>query len=121
MEFGQLLSRLWTDPVTNNAIVLLFVVPVVDLLTGAARAIANSTFHLALLDTWVRTKIAGRAIPIVLVLLFGTVVGNIAVGDWSFNVLTVAAIAAAATFLATEATSIVANISPTVPDGPPRE
>lgn len=121
MEIGQLLARLWADPLTNNAIIIVVAVAILDLLTGISRAIANATFKLDLVDVWVRTQIAGRVIPIVLVLMFGTVIGNISLGSFSFNILTTAALAAAVAFVAATASSIVANLSPSAPDAPPSE
>lgn len=121
MEFGQLLGRLWSDPLTSNAIILVVVVALLDLLTGISRAVASSQFDVKLVDVWVRVTIAGRVIPIVLVLLFGTVIGNIQLGTFSINVLTTAALAAAATFVAAEAASIIGNLSASSPDKPPVE
>lgn len=121
MEIGQLLARLWADPLTNNAIVIVVAVAILDLLTGISRAIASSQFDLGLVDVWVRTTIAGRVIPIVLVLMFGTVIGKIELGTFSFNILTTAALAAAAAFVAATASSIIGNLSPKTPDRPPNE
>lgn len=121
MNLGQMLAHLWADPLTNDTLILIVAVPVLDLLTGVSRAIADGTFTFGLLDVWVRTKIAGRVVPIALVLLFGTVIGDVSVGDFHFNVLTTAAMAAAITFLAAEAASIVANLQPTTPHGAPSE
>lgn len=121
MEIGQLLARLWADPLTNNAIVIVVAVALLDLLTGIARAIANGTFALELVDAWVRKTIAGRVIPIVLVLLFGAAIGNISLGDFHFNIFTTAALTAAGVFVAATAASILANLSPTTPDVPPSE
>lgn len=121
MEFGAMLARLWADPLTNNAIVLVVAVAILDLLTGISRAVANGTFQLGLVDVWVRTQIAGRVIPIVLVLVFGTVIGNIQLGAFSVNILTTAALTAAGVFVAATAASIVANLQPSTPDRPPTE
>lgn len=121
MEFGALLTRIWTDQVTGTAITLIVAVAILDLLTGASRAFANGTFDFALVDVWVRKTIAGRVLPIVLVLVFGAAIGNITLGTFSFNILTVAALAAAAVYLASTAASIIANLTPSTPDRLPTE
>lgn len=121
MSFGDLLARLTADPVTNNAIIALAVLPLLDLITGIARALSNKTFDLGLVDVWVRTKIAGRVVPIIVVLIAGQVVGNITVGSFTFNVVTAAALTGAITFLAAEAVSIIDNLNPKAPDPLPTE
>lgn len=121
MEFGQLLARLWADQLTNNAIIVIVAVALLDLLTGISRAVANGTFNLELVDVWVRTTVAGRVIPIVLVLVFGAVIGNVELGSFSFNILTAAAIAAAVVYVAATAQSIIDNLNPQATDKVPTE
>lgn len=121
MEFGALLARIWADPLTNNAIIVVVAVALLDLLTGIARAVANSTFQFDLVDVWVRATVAGRVIPIVLVLVFGAVIGNISLGSFSFNILTAAALAAAVVYVAATAQSIIDNLSASKPDSLPVE
>ena len=121
MNFGDLLARLTADPITSNVILLVAILPIVDLVTGVLKAISTGTFDIALIDVWVRTQIAGRVLPIILVLLTGQVVGNITVGSFSFNVVTLAAMTAAVTFIAACAASIIQNLNPQAPDPLPVE
>ena len=121
MALGDLLAKLAADPLTNNTILLVAILPLLDLITGVLRAIANKTFTLDALDVWVRTKVAGRVLPIILVLVAGEAVGDVTVGSFSFNVVTIAAMAAAVTFVAAEAKSIIDNLNANEPDSVPVE
>jgi hypothetical protein len=121
MAFGDLLQKLGADAATNAALILITVVAVLDFATGSLRAIANSTFTLSAFDVWVRLQLAGRVLPIILVLLAGQVVGNISVGDFQVNVLTAAAFAAAASYVVAGAKSIVDSLNPSAPDVVPTE
>ena len=121
MGIGDLLHKLGSDPTTNAAIIAVAVLAVLDFVTGSLRAIANSTFTLDAFDVWVRKQIAGRVIPIILVLVSGTIVGDIGVGDFHFNVLTATALLAAATFAVSTAKSIVDNLNTAAPDAVPAE
>lgn len=118
---SDLLARIWADDLTRSAIILVLVMPVLDLILGVSRSIADNTFNLLLLDVWIRVKIAGRVVPIIFVLLFGSVIGNVTLGSFSVNLLTTAGLAAAATFVASEAASIIASLQPTTPNPPPTE
>ena len=121
MSLGDLLAKLSADPVTNAAIIGVVVLALLDFATGTLRAIADKSFTWDALDVWVRKTIAGRVVPIILVLLAGTVVGNVTVGSTSFGVLTAAALVAAGTFAATSVASIVENLSASAPNPTPVE
>jgi Bacteriophage holin family len=121
MTFGDILTRLSSDPLTNGAIIAIAVLAILDFATGSLRAIANHTFSLDAFDVWVRVQIAGRVLPIILVLVAGTIVGDISVGGFSFNVLTATALAAAATYAVSTGASIAANLSPETPHPVPTE
>jgi len=112
MTFGDILAKLSADPTINAAIIGITVLAVVDFVTGSLRAFSTGTFKLEAFDTWVRVQIAGRVLPIILVLVAGTIVGNITVGTFSFNVLTAAALVAAATFALSAGKSIADNLNP---------
>jgi len=121
MAFGDLLHRLAADPLTNDTIILIAVLAVLDFITGSLRAIANGQFTLDAFDVWVRVQVAGRVLPIIVVLLAGTVVGDISVGDFHFNVLTGTALAAAAAFAVSTGKSIADNLNAQSPDRVPTE
>lgn len=113
-----ILAQLGADPLTNNAILAVVAVAVLDFLTGAVRAIADKTFSLVYLDVWVRKQLAA-VVTIVLVLVFGRFVGTITVGDLSLSVLTSAGIVAAATFVAAQLKSILDNLNTSAGNPPP--
>jgi hypothetical protein len=121
VEFGNLLQRLAADRLTSSAIELVAVVAVLDFVLGSLRAIANGTFVLSAFDVWVRKQVAGRVLPILLVLVAGTVVGDVSLGEFHFNVLTATALAAAATFVVSTAKSIADSLNANAPDAVPTE
>lgn len=121
MELGNLLARLASDPTTNAAIELVAIVAILDFILGTLRAFANHTFTLEAFDVWVRVQLAGRVLPIILVLVAGTVVGDVAIADFHFNVLTATALAAAAAFVASTAKSIADSLNANAPDPVPTE
>ena len=50
MALGDLLAKLAADPLTNNTILLVAILPLLDLITGVLRSIANKTFTLDALN-----------------------------------------------------------------------
>jgi|KBSSwiStaDraftv2_1062776.scaffolds.fasta_scaffold159827_3 hypothetical protein len=119
MGLGDLLQNL--DPTAKTAIELVVIVALLDFVLGTIRAIADRTFAFAAVDVWVRTKLLGRVLPIVITLLVGSVVGDVKLGDFSFNVITIAAMTAAVTFVLAEAQSIVDNVNRSEPHPIPTE
>jgi hypothetical protein len=119
MGLGDLLTNL--DQNAKTAIQLVVIVALLDFALGTIRAIADRTFEFSAIDVWVRTKLLGRVVPITLIMLVGSVIGDVKLGDFSFNVITGAALAAAITFVAAEAQSIVDNVSPSEPHPIPTE
>lgn len=121
MGLGDLLHRIWADPTTASAIVVVVALAILDLVIGTLRAFASDQFDPGLIDVWVRKTLAGRVLPIVFVLLFGAAIGDIGVGDFHFNILVAAGLAAAALFAISTAQSIIDSLNPKVADKAPTE
>ena len=117
----ELLSQLPGDPVANAAAVGAFGLAVLDFLIGTVRAIANRTWSAEYAATWVRLQLLGQVTPIVLALLFGQVIGDITIGDVSFNVITASALLAAGTYAVTTINSIKNSLTPSAPDPVPQK
>lgn len=116
-----LLAQLGADTPAITAIVGVTLLGLLDWVLGVVRAIANKTFDLAYLDTWVRKQLLGRILPIVLVLAFSQVIGDITVGDMSLNLLFIAGMTAAGAYALTTAKSIADSLNANAPDEPPVE
>lgn len=121
MNFGDIIAKLAADNPQAALIVALFVVGILELVLGIIRAVSGGQFQLALIDVWVRTQLAGRILPIVLVLIVGIVFPPVTLGGFSFSPITIAANTAAAVYLAAAAASIVASLNPAAADPLPQE
>jgi hypothetical protein len=111
MTLGDLIKALFADPITNAALQGVLLVALLELATGILRAFASKQFDFALVDVWVRTQLAGRVLPILLVLIASRVGGGIKVGDTDLNLLWAAGIAAAAVYAASAVKSIMDNLT----------
>jgi hypothetical protein len=120
MAFGTLIRDLFNGP-TGVAVVGIAILWVVELVTGIARAFASGQFKWDLVDVSVRTQLAGRIVPIVVVLIAGAATPDLSVLGVTVNVLTTAGLAAAATYAAAAVASIVGNLNPQTVDVPPTE
>src|SRR5512142_19397 len=103
MALGDLLKHLFTNPAAATAVQGIVVLAFIDFLSGTVRALADKTFVLSLIDVWVRTKLIGRVVPIVILFLGSQVVGDLSVLGLQTNILFDTATAAAVTFAAVEA------------------
>lgn len=121
MGIGDIVAQLAADHPQAALIVALFAVGLLELATGIVRALANGTFKLDLVDVWVRVQLAGRILPIVLVLIVGSVFPPITVGGFTFDPILIAANTGAAVFLIAAGKSIMDNINPGAPDVLPKE
>jgi hypothetical protein len=120
MAFGTLIRDLFNGP-TGVAIIGIAILWLVELVTGISRAFASKQFDWELVDVSVRTQLAGRVIPIVVVLIAGAAAPDLSVLGVSINVLTTAGLAASATYAAAAIASIVGNLNPQTADVPPTE
>jgi hypothetical protein len=114
-----LLAQLPGDPASNAAIIGVASLAILDFILGSSRALAQGTFTLDSFSTWVRAQIAGHVLPIIFVLAFGQVVGDIQIGPVAFNILTATGLAGAASYAATTVKSIVDTLNPQASDPVP--
>lgn len=115
------IAAVFSQPITNYVIALLILLPLVDFVTGTLRAFANNTFELHRIDVFVRTDLAGRAIPLILLLVLGRAIavsapGELVIPGLDLSLLTGGGILAAAPFLIATVKSIVDNVNPSVAD-----
>lgn len=120
MGFGELVQAAFNG-ITGTAIYGVAILGLLELATGILRAISSAQFTFSLIDVWVRTQLAGRILPIVLVLIAGAAAPDLSVLGLTINILTVTGLAAAAVYAATALTSILGNVNPQTADTLPAE
>jgi hypothetical protein len=118
------IAALFSDPTTNLVIALVIVLPLVDWATGSLRAVANGTFTLSAFDVFVRTQIAGRTLPLTILMLLGraltvAVPQEPSIPGLDLGLLTAAGIAASVPYVMVAVQSILANVTPSAPDSVP--
>lgn len=121
VDFGSLIDQLFADPATSTAIYGIVLLAFLDFATGTLRSIADKTFAWSALDVWVRGKVAGRVIPLVLLLIAGQAAPDLTVLGLSVNILGATAMAGAATFAAAEVASIIENVNRNVENPVPND
>jgi len=117
----QFIAAVFSDGRVNVVIGLLIGLPIVDWVTGSLRAIANKTFTWDAFDVFVRTQIAGRAFPLIILLITGRVItvsvpSDIEIPGLDLGILTAGGIIAAVPFLLVAAKSIIDNVNPGTAD-----
>ena len=120
MGFGSLVVAAFQGP-TGVAITGVAVLGLLELITGALRAFASGQFAWSLVDTWVRTDLAGRILPITVVLIAGAAAPDLSVLGVQVDILTTTGLAAAAVYAAATLASIVGSVNPQIADTPPSE
>ena len=120
MDFGHLVLAAFQGP-TGIAIWGVALLGALELVTGILKAVAKSQFTFDLVDVWVRTQLAGRILPIVVVLIAGAASPDFSVLGLDVNPLTTLGLAGAATYAASALASIVNNVNPAAADTPPTE
>ena len=118
MSLGEALRDLFASP-AGQAIYGLAVLILVNAALGTAKAVSNGTFDWKWLDLFVRTKIAGRLVPITVVLAAGQLAPDLTILGLDIDLLTAAGLAAAIPVAASEAASVLENIRFGTPDRPP--
>lgn len=116
----------FADANSNFVMFLLIVLPLVQWVTGVLRAFANGTFDVHYLDVFIRTDIAGRVLPTLILILLGRIVSVAApaafnVPGLDLGILTGAGIGIAVVYLVVVVKSIIDNVTPTKPDNLPVE
>lgn len=118
------LAQLGADQVQWTIIITILALGVLDFIFGVLRAIADKTgpaFDIALLDVWVRTQLAGRIVPIILVLIFAALAPSVQIAGFSFDPLAIAGNTAAGAYALTTSKSIIDALNPKVRDKIPTE
>ena len=111
MNIGDLITQLFADPATATAIYGICLLAALDFATGTLRAIADKTFAWSAIDVWVRGKVAGRLMPLILLLVAGQAAPDLSVLGLDVNILGIVALTGSATFAAAELASIVENVN----------
>jgi hypothetical protein len=123
VSLTQALSQLLTSP-AGQAVYGLTLLMFANAALGIAKTVSNKTFEWSWVDLFVRTKIAGRLVPIVVVLLIGTIAPDLSLLGLTVNPFTAAGLAAAVPVAASELASILENIRfgqiDRVPEGAPQ-
>jgi len=109
MNFGEMLTALMEGP-AGMAMSGVVILAIVELVTGIAKAFASKQFDVTLVDAWVRKTVAGRVIPILILLIAGEAVPDMSVLGLDINILSTTGLAAAATFAVAALGSITDNI-----------
>lgn len=111
----------WGDTNTNFVLLLLYLLPAAQWLTGVLRAFSNKSLDLEYLDVFIRSDVAGRILPITILLVLGRVITVAAPGDFQvpgldLSMLTGAGVVAAAVYLTVVAKRLLDNVNPSAPD-----
>lgn len=69
MNFTTIVTELFGDPLSGNAVVAVVLLSILQFAAGSIRAIANGSFMLTALSAWIRTDVAGRVLPILLIFI----------------------------------------------------
>lgn len=107
-------AQLGADSIQWTVIVTILALGVLDFVFGVLRAVANKTgpaFDISLLDVWVRTQLAGRIVPIILVLLFSALAPSVQIAGFTFSPLAIAANTAAGAYALTTSKSIIDSLN----------
>ena len=112
MDIGQVFA----DANTNFVLLLLILLPTVQFVTGVLRAISNGTFKLELLDTFVRSDLAGRVLPLLLLIITGRIVeiaapAELSIPGLEIGVFTGAGIGFAVVYLVVVVKRIIDNVN----------
>ena len=121
-----MIQEVFSDQTTNFVLFLLVLLPAVQWITGVARAVANNTFTLQLVDVFVRTDIAGRVVPLGILIITGRIIAvgapdALEIPGLDLSVLTTGGIAAAVVYLVVVVKNIIDNVNPSQPDAKPEE
>lgn len=116
MEFGSLISGMFSDPIVANAFWAVLGLCFLNFVLGSLRAFSNKVFELSALDAWIRTDVAGRVLPILITLLAAQALPDLSVfgvtGEAALNAF---GLAQAAAYIVATLASIAANVRPPDP------
>lgn len=117
MDIIAFLKAVLDDQLTLIVIGGLIVIPILDWITGSARALADHSFVIDKLDVFVVNQYGGRVVPLLIVLLLGRVVAvavptALIIPGIDLSIVTAGGVAPAIAFLALDIKSIVENANP---------
>ena len=120
------IADIFNNDNTNFVLLLLILLPVIQFLTGVLRAFSNGTFDLEYLDVFVRTDIAGRVLPILLLIITGRIVeiaapAELNIPGLDIGIIVGAGLGFAVVYLVVVAKRILDNVNPSKPDSLPVE
>jgi hypothetical protein len=105
------------DQLTLVIIGGLILFPILDWITGSARALIDHSFVVDKLDVFVVTQYGGRVVPLLIVLILGRVIAvtiptALVIPGIDLSIITAGGVAPAIAFLALDLKSIVDNANP---------
>ncbi len=120
-----MIAAVFGDPNVNFVLFLLLLLPAVQWVTGLLRAFSNGTLQVELIDAFIRSDIAGRVLPLSILIVTGRVVDvaapdSLNIPGLDLSLLTTGGIAAAVIYLVVVVKRIYDNVNPTVPDTLPK-
>jgi len=118
-----MVAQVFGDSTTNAVLLLLVFLPIVQWVTGVLRAFSNGTFQFELIDAFIRSDIAGRVLPLLILIITGRVItvaapGALNIPGLDLSLLTGGGVAAAVVYLLVVVKRIVDNVNPTATDTP---
>lgn len=118
------IGDIFANDLTNFVLLLLILLPVVQFVTGVLRAVANGTFNFELLDTFIRSDLAGRVLPLLILILTGRIVelaapAELEIPGLDIGVFTGAGVGFAVVYLAVVVKRVLDNVNPSVTDTVP--
>lgn len=120
------IATVFADPQINFVLLLLILLPVVQFVTGVLRAFSGGSFDLQYLDVFVRTDIAGRVLPLLLLIITGRIVeiaapAELSIPGLDIGIFTGAGVGFAVVYLVVVIKRIVDNVNPSKTDTLPQE
>lgn len=128
LEAIKAFFRLLFDDTTILLVAALALAPLLDWLFGVLRALRDTSFKWDALDVFIRTQLAGRSLPLILLLLIGRVISvsgaaDVKIPGLDWSLVTTGAIAPAVIYLGLTLKSIAQNATADIsrPAAVPRE
>lgn len=117
MDFVHLIWAALSDPIVVAAAYTGGILLLADVLTGALKAYRSGSFQWVWLDAFVKTKVAGKYLPLLLLYIVAKATPDLPVADGVNPLATLASLGFAA-FLASEIASIKSNVDSSIDTAP---
>lgn len=120
-----MIAAVFGDPNVNFVLLLLILLPAVQWLTGTLRAFSNGTLQVDLIDAFIRSDIAGRVLPLAILIVTGRVIDvaaptSLNIPGLDLSLLTGGGVVSAVVYLVIVAKRIYDNVNPRVADTLPK-